>query len=115
MHGCLYLSHICRKGKMMSEKICDKCFHSHFLFDYCSKGYKVGDRSTCDEFTDKKEKEKYLKNDYKMGRCNPCPYAEEMSGSGGWCFLGCFHKPYNGKWVVEIKDCPKEREDDEIN
>jgi hypothetical protein len=26
-------------------------------------------------------------------------------------FLGCRHEPYKGKWVAEIKECPKEGED----
>ena len=96
----------------MSKKICDNCSHYHWLFDYCGKKRcKVVDTSICDEFFT--EKDKNFKKDYDIGRCNPCPYAEEMNGSGGLLFLGCFHKPYNGKWVVEIKDCPKERIDDE--
>ena len=40
------------------------------------------------------------------GRCNPCGYCRVTGGSGGWAFLGCYHQPYNGKWVAEIKDCP---------
>ena len=97
----------------MSEKICNNCFYYHLIYDYCDKERcKVGDKSICTDLTEK-EKEKHFKSDYKRGRCNPCPYAEEMNSSDGWFFLGCFHKPYNGKWVAEIKDCPKEREDDE--
>ena len=40
------------------------------------------------------------------GRCNPCKYRKVTGGSGGWAFFGCYHKPYNGKWVAEIKECP---------
>lgn len=39
------------------------------------------------------------------GRCKGCEYGRGVSG-GGWSFLGCFHEPYKGKWVAEIKDCP---------
>ena len=51
------------------------------------------------------------KADYQLGRCNPCQYAREVVGSGQWRFLGCYCKPYRGKWVAEIKDCPKVRAD----
>lgn len=46
--------------------------------------------------------------EYKDGRCKGCIYARTMGSNGGWQFIGCTHKPYNGKWVTEIKDCPKE-------
>ena len=41
------------------------------------------------------------------GRCNPCKYARAVVASGEYIFLGCHHKPYKGKNVAEIKDCPK--------
>lgn len=40
------------------------------------------------------------------GRCKECDYSRIHSG-GGWSFLGCSHEPYTGKWVSEIKYCPK--------
>lgn len=40
------------------------------------------------------------------GRCKGCEYCEPLNG-GGWGFFGCYHEPYKGKWVCEIKDCPK--------
>ena len=49
------------------------------------------------------------KKDLPHGRCNPCEFAEIIVGTGSWFFLGCCHPPYKGKWVAEIKDCPKER------
>lgn len=55
------------------------------------------------------------KKDLPHGRCNPCEFAEILVGTGSWFFLGCCHPPYKGKWVAEIKDCPKERmEGDEM-
>lgn len=42
------------------------------------------------------------------GRCGNCEYARIINASVGWSFVGCKHKPYDGKWVVEIKDCPKD-------
>lgn len=42
------------------------------------------------------------------GRCNPCKYAKPVVATGQWTFLGCFCPPYRGKWVAEIKECPKE-------
>ena len=41
------------------------------------------------------------------GRCNDCKSCKIVYCNGGYCFFGCFHKPYHGKWVGEIKDCPK--------
>ncbi len=41
------------------------------------------------------------------GRCNPCKFARAIVATGQFMFLGCTHPPYEGKWVAEIKDCPK--------
>jgi hypothetical protein len=41
------------------------------------------------------------------GRCKGCPYADVVRAQGNFVFLGCRHKPYKGKWVAEIKECPK--------
>lgn len=51
------------------------------------------------------KKDKYTK--FHKGRCNPCPYARGVGSYSGYSFLGCYHKPYTGKCVAEIKDCPK--------
>ena len=45
-------------------------------------------------------------------RCDKCLWAEIINSQDGWSFIGCTHEPYKGKWVTEIKDCPKEREKD---
>ena len=48
-------------------------------------------------------------------RCDGCKYCKVVHANGGFSFYGCHHKPYRGKWVAEIKDCPKatrEREND---
>lgn len=44
------------------------------------------------------------------GRCNPCRYARAVGTWEGYMFLGCYHRPYKGKSVAEIKNCPKESE-----
>lgn len=44
-------------------------------------------------------------------RCESCEYAREINATGDWRFIGCRHEPYKGKWVAEIKDCPKEKGD----
>ena len=41
-------------------------------------------------------------------RCARCEYRRETKSNGGWMFFGCYHNPYKGMWVAEIKDCPKE-------
>ena len=45
------------------------------------------------------------------GRCTGCEYSDVVRAAPtGFMFLGCRHKPYSGKWVAEIKECPKEGE-----
>lgn len=45
------------------------------------------------------------------GRCNSngnlCKFAKYVGTGHGWGFLGCYHAPYTGKRVSEIKDCSK--------
>ena len=40
--------------------------------------------------------------------CLQCEYSQKTVVSGGFKFLGCYHKPHNGKWVAELEACPKE-------
>lgn len=42
-----------------------------------------------------------------QGRCKDCKYAKEVVATGQYMFLGCYHSPYFGKRVAEIKDCPR--------
>ena len=49
----------------------------------------------------------------KDGRCKGCDFCRgvgAVGGGGGWDFFGCYYPPYKGKWVCEIKDCPKKLE-----
>lgn len=41
-------------------------------------------------------------------RCEKCAYNRPVYATDQWNFRGCYHKPYEGKWVAEIKRCPKE-------
>lgn len=42
-------------------------------------------------------------------RCEGCEFAKRISVKmDNWSFIGCTHKPYDGEWIVEIEDCPKE-------
>lgn len=50
----------------------------------------------------------------KNGRCKGCEYCKPLNG-GDWGFWGCYHEPYRGKWVCEIKDCPKVKGADDEN
>lgn len=45
-------------------------------------------------------------------RCKGCEYRKIVYAQNNYCFYGCYHRPYKGKHVTEIKDCPigKERE-----
>lgn len=49
-----------------------------------------------------------ITNEYR-GRCTGCNDCKIISG-GGWSFYACHHNPHKGKWVAEIKQCPKEQE-----
>ena len=42
-----------------------------------------------------------------MKRCENCQWCRKIYATGQWSFYGCTHAPYNGKWVAEVKDCPK--------
>jgi hypothetical protein len=46
----------------------------------------------------------------RKGRCDGCYHCKLVHCNGGFSFLGCYHTPYRGKWVAEIKDCPKNGE-----
>lgn len=48
----------------------------------------------------------------KPHRCIGCEYNKRVFANSQWEFRGCYHKPYRGKWIAEIKDCPKEGEAD---
>ena len=57
---------------------------------------------------------KYPKNEIEeyydslpQGRCHPCKYARAVFAQDQFMLLGCYHEPYRGKWVAEIKECPK--------
>ena len=49
--------------------------------------------------------EKFL-SELPKGRCNPCEYAKCINAQRGCMYIGCFCKPYEGKWVATIKKCP---------
>ena len=39
-------------------------------------------------------------------RCKECEYSKSINAQEDWWFIGCYCKPYRGKWVVEIEKCP---------
>ena len=43
-------------------------------------------------------------------RCEKCEYRKTVHANGGFSFYGCYHRPYKGKRVAEIKECPKSKE-----
>jgi len=47
----------------------------------------------------------------KKERCRGCEYRHIVHTNGGYNFYGCYHRPYTGKRVAEIKDCPKGAEE----
>lgn len=44
-------------------------------------------------------------------QCKGCPRLHHMHDQIGWWFYGCGHAPYHGKFIAEIKECPKDKED----
>lgn len=40
-------------------------------------------------------------------RCDGRKNCKLVHCNGGFSFYGCYNNPYHGKWVGEIKDCPK--------
>lgn len=40
------------------------------------------------------------------GRCKPCQYGKVVVAQNEYMFLGCYHRPFTGKRVAEIKQCP---------
>lgn len=48
-----------------------------------------------------------------LDQCEKCEYHKHIYAQYGFRFIGCYHEPYHGKWVAEIKECPKESEDTE--
>lgn len=43
--------------------------------------------------------------------CLHCRLCRGVYANGGFQFLGCYHYPYHGTWVAEIKECPKKAEE----
>lgn len=39
--------------------------------------------------------------------CLACPYHEKRKAHGGWLYVACMKKPYDGAWVKNIS-CPKQ-------
>lgn len=52
--------------------------------------------------------DEFIDNKLPKERCKGCKYNRRIYANGGWSFIACYHPPYHGKWVAEIKDCPKE-------
>lgn len=46
-------------------------------------------------------------------RCDGCRDCRIVYATGGWSFRGCYHEPYHGKWVAEIRNCPIPNEAEE--
>ena len=41
-------------------------------------------------------------------RCKGCKYCKRVYAQNDWCFHGCYCRPYTGKWIIEIENCPRE-------
>lgn len=45
-------------------------------------------------------------------RCKECEYGKSINAQDDWWFIGCYCKPYRGKWIVEIEKCPLAESED---
>lgn len=51
---------------------------------------------------------------------SPCPHADGkecehcriITAQDGWTFRGCFCHPNKGKFIAEVKECPKKKKED---
>ncbi len=43
-------------------------------------------------------------------RCQGCEHRKRVYAQSDFSFWGCYHRPYTGKWVTEIKNCPQKNE-----
>ena len=57
----------------------------------------------------------FIDNKKPKERCEGCKYCKRIYANGGWSFYACYHEPYHGKWVAEIKDCPKQEDIEKEN
>ena len=52
---------------------------------------------------------------YVKARCEGCKYRKRVNAQNNYSFYGCYHPPYTGKRVTEVKDCPKKLESEVQN
>jgi ribosomal protein L40E len=50
-----------------------------------------------------------VKECMQLDKCRLCKYAEPIQATSNFRFVGCYHHPYKGKWIAEIKECPKKQ------
>lgn len=87
----------------MNEK-CAQCKHHDVFWD--GEGCSLLNNTENCKFEPKDDAEKPKKEK----KCLHCRFCRGVYTNGGFQFLGCYHQPYHGKWVAEIKECPKEKE-----
>ena len=39
-----------------------------------------------------------------------CKYCKGIAAQDGWRFRGCFCSPFKGKFIRDIKECPKKKQ-----
>jgi hypothetical protein len=70
---------------------CNECFESHTKCNYKPK----------------KVPEVQNKYESEIKMCDNCPHKREVRAVPNFTFWGCYCNPYKGKWIIEIKECPK--------
>lgn len=48
-----------------------------------------------------------MTNIEKHERCKDCEYRKKINAQDDFWLNACYCKPYKGKWIVEIDNCPK--------
>ena len=97
----------CRQQEVSEDGICDKC-----IFDDRCPGYKNMDPADWEEIHYPRMTSNttiFTQDEIPKQRCDDCKYKRLVYANGQFSFYGCYHKPYTGKWLAEIKNCPEGR------
>ena len=49
----------------------------------------------------------------KEDRCKNCEFYRSVFELNAWGAKGCYHEPYHGKYILEIKECPMQGGEEE--
>lgn len=53
-----------------------------------------------------------MTDEFREDKCRKCRYCRAIFYFKGRPYYGCFHLPYKGKFLGEIEECPKGKEEE---